>query len=339
MRVLCFSSFNYAYLDRALVLYESLRQWQPDWHTVALLTDSKNSDIPIDEALVDEVVFSSDLPIDNFSQWIFRHNVIEACTAVKGIFIDMVCNRGDYDAIVFLDPDTCLFAPLNIEDMLKDNDIVLTPHQLMPDETSSAIWDNEVTSLATGIYNLGFFAISTSGEGARFAKWWNRRLREFCYDDIASGLFVDQKWCDHVPSFFERVRILKDPGYNVASWNLSHRRVAIGEDGTITINNVPLRFWHFTKLGPVGDQMTKRYAGSNFEVFEIWAWYRRAVSRFRPTGQVDTRWAFDFFEDGEKIEAEARHSYRRSQQLQSKFPNPFQSGPGSFQEHFRRSEH
>ena len=34
-----------------------------------------------------------------------------------------------------------------------------------------------------------------------------------------------------------------------------------GKTPVEAVNGVDLRFWHFTKLGAVGDAMTRRYAG------------------------------------------------------------------------------
>jgi hypothetical protein len=77
-----------------------------------------------------------------------------------------------------------------------------------------------------------------------------------------------------VPAFFDGVHILRDPGYNVASWNLSRRPITIEEDGTIRAAGHRLRFFHFTKVTHVGEIMLERYAGNRIEVFELMKWYR-----------------------------------------------------------------
>lgn len=336
MKILCFSSFTFGYLNRARVLFASVKRHHPDWHCVALVTDEPpvgfewDSDEPIDE-----IVYAKNLGIPDFRQWLFKHDIIEVCTAVKGPYALQACSLG-YDSVVYLDPDTCLFAPLDpVLEALGTSDIALTPHQLQPDFDRQAIIDNEVTSLKTGIYNLGFLAIRTTGEGLRMAKWWNDRLLSFCYDDIPNGLFVDQRWCDHVPSFFERVAVLRDPGLNVASWNLSHRTVTIDHRGRVLVNGSPLRFWHFTKLGRVGDTMTRRYAKQNFPVYELWSWYRRQVEEATSASVPEGYWAFGRFESGMPIPKAARELYRHRVDLNQAFSNPYQSGPGSFEEWLR----
>jgi len=333
MKVLCFTSFTFSYLDRARVLFHTLRQHHPDWELVALITDRPPPGFELDVAAeqFDRVVWVEDLGIEGGSAWLFKHDVVEACTAVKGPFLHQACASGA-DVVMYLDPDTALLNPLHpLLEELQIHDIVLTPHLLEPEETHAAVLDNEVSALRTGIYNLGFVAIRTTGEGARFAKWWNDRLLAFCYDDIPQGLFVDQRWCDHVPAFFEKVKILRDPGYNIASWNISRRKVTIGQDGQIRANGSLLRFWHFTKLGPVGDIMTRRYAGTNFEVHEIWNWYKRLIARFTD-GRIPARyWAYATYADGQPIQKGHRELYRARGDLREAFKDPFASGAGSYQ--------
>jgi hypothetical protein len=338
VKVVCYSSFTFSYLNRARVLFQTLRRFHPDWELVALITDEPPWSFDFNPANepFDRVVWARDLGIPDFESWLFKHDVVEVCTAVKGPFIHQACASGA-DAVIYLDPDTALFASLApLERWLEDHDILLTPHLIDPNDQPTAIQDNDLSASRTGIFNLGFVAIRTSGEGARFAKWWNDRLLAYCYDDMPNGLFVDQRWCDHVPALFDKVKIVRDPGYNVASWNLSTRTLAVEKDGQITVNGAPLRFWHFTKLGPLGDTMTKRYAGRNFPVYEIWSWYKRQVTA-ATDGAIPARWwAYDTFTDGTPIAKAQRVVYRHRADLQASFPNPFASGEGSYQQWLAR---
>jgi hypothetical protein len=338
MKVLCYSSFTFSYLNRARVLFQTLRRFHPDWELVALITDEPPPGFAFNPANepFDRVVWAQDLGIAAFQGWLFKHDVVEVCTAVKGPFIHQACSSGA-EAVIYLDPDTALFAPLDpLVEWLQDHDILLTPHLIDPNDEPAAILDNDLSASRTGIFNLGFVAIRTTGEGARFAKWWNDRLLDYCYDDMPNGLFVDQRWCDHVPALFDKVKVVRDPGYNVASWNLSRRTVAVQKDGRITVNGSPLRFWHFTKLGPLGDTMTKRYAGQNFPVYEIWAWYKRQVTAATEARIPARWWAYDRYADGSPIEKPQRVLYRERADLQAAYPDPFAAGEGSYKQWLER---
>ncbi|WP_091735149.1 hypothetical protein [Phenylobacterium immobile] len=335
MKVLCYSSFTFSYLNRARVLFQTVRRFHPDWELVALMVDEPPPGFDFYPAMepFDRVVWPGDLEIPNLRSWLFKHDVIEISTAVKGPFMRQACAAGAHDAVIYLDPDTALLADLSpLVAWLEDYDILLTPHLIEPNHERSAILDNDLSASKTGIFNLGFCAVRTTGEGARFADWWAERLLNFCYDDIPNGLFVDQRWCDHAPALFDRLKVIRDPGYNVASWNLSTRTVAIGKDGAITVNGRPLRFWHFTKLGPTGDAMTRRYAGGNFEVYEIWNWYKRQIDETTDPAIPARWWAYGVYADGAAIAKADRVLYRERADLQTAFPDPFQSGLGTYQQ-------
>jgi len=321
----CFTSFNFHYLAKARVLASSLKKLHPDWVMHACLCDREPEGFAfnLEAEPFDEVTWAADLDIPMLDAWVFGHDVVELCTAVKGTMLRMLLERGA-EKVVYLDPDIGVLGSLSeLEEMLDRCDVVLTPHQIEPDTQRAAIVDNEICSLRHGIYNLGFAAVANRSEGQRFAQWWEERLLGWCHDDVSNGIFVDQKWCDLAPGLFDRLLILRDPGYNVASWNLSQRKVRIDEAGEILVNNRPLRFFHFTKLGPVGDTMTQRYARNNLEVYELWAWYRREVRRFAEPSIPKDWWALGRYANGEKIARSDRLEYRRRSDLKRAFPDPF----------------
>jgi len=337
-KIICYTSFTYSYLAKARLLAWSLKRFHPNWEFVALITDKEPEGFifDINNEPFDTVMLGQELPIDNIESWMFTHNIVEMCTAVKGKALDILINSGA-DKVIYIDPDIAIFESLDpIVELLNTNDIILTPHQLAPAKEDSEIMDTEISSLKHGIYNLGFVAINNKPEGKRFSKWWSDRLIDYCYDDTANGLFTDQRWCDHVPVFFDNVKILKDPGYNVASWNLSTRKFSINEKGEILINNkYILRFYHFTKLGPVGEAMTARYAQDNIEVYEVWNWYQKTLeNKFTDETIPNKWWYFDLYKNGEKITQEMRTLYKNRNDVKAHFQNPYLSDSNSFEKWF-----
>lgn len=324
-RVLCFTSINFAYLPKARVLAESLKRHHPDWHFVLAMTDLPMAEtgFSVDEEDFDEILWTTEYLNELGPSWFFSHDVVEVCTAVKGPLLRDFCDR-DFDHIVYLDPDTVVFSSLNtLLDELHRNDILLTPHQLTPECNEIAIIDNEICALNHGVYNLGFVAINAKDNGVLFADWWAARLRKYCVDEKERGIFVDQKWCDLVPALFEKVKVLRDPGFNVASWNLSNRVIDIDSSGDIKVNGSKLKFFHFTKLGPTGDVMTQRYAAGNFQVYELWSWYKASVARMTPK-EIDLgSWALGRFSDGSRITNAHRALYRDREDLKAAFPDPY----------------
>ena len=325
--VACFTSFTFSYLGKARLLAWSLKRFHPDWHMVAVITDRPPTGYVFNPSTepFDEIIWGQSLEIESVISWIYKHSIVEVCTAVKGHVLKQLAEAG-FKKVVYLDPDIAVFNSLQpVIDLLDTHSVVLTPHQLTPESMPMAVRDNEIGSLKHGIFNLGFVAIRGDGEGLRFAKWWSDRLLEYCYDDIPNGLFTDQRWCDHVPVFFDRVHILKDPGYNVASWNLSNRLLTVDSSGQLQANGAPLRFYHVTKFGPVGETMTSRYATDNTVVYEVWCWYRNTLKRFEEPSIPKNWWAYGQYSSGNPISAEERKLYRVRVDLQRSFPDPFDS--------------
>ena len=86
--------------------------------------------------------------------------------------------------------------------------------------------DTRNLAIKHGIFNLGFIGVRNTEEGRRFADWWAQRTQYLCRAEVANGLFTDQKWLNFAPVFFEGVAILKSPRHNVATWNLTTRRMS-----------------------------------------------------------------------------------------------------------------
>lgn len=337
MTVHAFTSCSYSYLNRARVLGASLKRLHPDWILWLVMTDKEPNGLNFNltDEDYDRLITAEDLFGVQTESWLFGHDIVEACTAVKGRACVRILAEKDCAKLIYFDPDIALFNSMDdVLSLLDDYSIVLTPHQTEPDpqEDKIAIRDNEITSLDYGVFNLGFVAIANDAEGARFAQWWDERLYDWCHDRLDIGLFVDQKWCNLVPCFFDRVKILRDPGYNVASWNLSQRKMHYSDCGAALINDRPLRFYHFTKLGSVGDTMTQRYAQDNIEIYELWWWYRNAVAAATSDKIEKGWWYYGSFRNGVKIPKPVRELYRDRQDLRSAFKDPLQVGTGSFYE-------
>jgi hypothetical protein len=305
-----------------------VRRFHPDWVIWLCLSDIEPDGFTFDLARepFDHVVRVSELGIPHTLAWIFRHNVVELCTAVKGPMLARLLAGGE--PVVYLDPDIALFAPLDeVVSLLGRHPIVLTPHLIAPERARTGVLDNEIGSLKHGVYNLGFIAVSACHEGRRFAAWWQERLLDFCFEDIPNGLFTDQRWCDLAPALFDNVAILRDPGYNVASWNLANRPISFARDGTILAQGRPLRFFHFTKVNSVGESMLERYADGRHEVFELLRWYRTALKAARPVGLPEDWWAYGRYACGAPIPRPHRLAWRERADVWRVIGDPFAAGP------------
>jgi len=326
----CFTSFTFSYLPRAMILARTLREAHPDWQIWAVIPDEPPEGVSNNlSPEFDRTIYAKSLGFDRFERWLFKHDIVEASTAVKGQMLRYLLDQGA-DKVVYLDPDIAVFSSLSgITEKLDAHSIILTPHQISPNRTEGLIRDNEMTSLKYGIFNLGFVAVRNDEIGRSFANWWAEQLYLACYDDVPNGLFTDQKWCDLVPGLFDGVHIERDPGYNVASWNVSTRKITIARNGAILANGSPLKFFHFTKINTAGDIMIEKNARDNVEVMELWNWYKRALTDWAQ--QIPKNyWHYATFDNGVKIPRPARLLFRERLDLIEAFENPFATAGNSF---------
>jgi hypothetical protein len=323
--MLIYTSITKNYLPKARILAKSVKNFHPEWTFVLVCSDRLPTHFDLSLEPFDEVLTIEQLGLPNWKAWAFGHELVELCTAVKGPAAELLSQRAGVDKIMYIDPDIKVFNSLTSLELLLDQyDILLTPHLLAPEQTLSAIEDNEICALKHGIYNLGFFAAKTSGQGLQFISWWAERLRHFCRDDIPSGLFTDQRWCDLAPAFFSNLYIVRDKGCNVATWNLTQRPLSKNKTGDYLVGGTPLRFYHFTSYDKgYGPKIMKRNT-KDTEVFrELWDDYGKDLKAEGHGAKNCQDWFYGYFENGEPVPASARRFYQQSLKLQQKFPDPY----------------
>lgn len=323
--MLVYTSITKSYLPKARVLASSIKRFHPDWKFVLLYSDSLPLNFDIHAEPFDEILTIDELEIPGLNSWIFGHDIVELCTAVKGPAAKFLSTRPEANKLMYLDPDIKVFNSLSsLDELLDEVDILLTPHLLAPEKYIGAIFDNEISALKHGIYNLGFFAVKTSGQGAEFIDWWASRLYLLCRSDIPNGIFTDQRWCDLAPAFFSRLGIVRDPGCNVATWNIAHRPITMDAGGNYLAAGSLLKFYHFTGYDSgAGMGMLGKYAPSQEIAKEMWKKYGEELFHAGHKKSMPKDWIFSSFDDGSPIHPEMRKLYRDRDDLKKAFPDPF----------------
>lgn len=320
-----YTSITSNYLPKARVLAESLRRADPNMQFHLILSDNLPIGFSLTSEPFDSVIFAEELVVDNFAQWAFGHSVVELCTAVKGVALEYIFSTFDADQVFYFDPDMVVFARLDeLQEKLSSCSLILTPHLTDPETTDTGILDNEVASLLHGVFNLGFVGVRNCSEGRRFSRWWAQRLLKYCHDDLARGLFTDQKWVNLAPCFFDDVGILRSPAFNVATWNLTNRTATGSLEKGILINGEPLGFYHFSGFDS-GDQivMLQRYGQDSPVLYVLREWYVAQCERHGQSALGTLKSKYDQFSNGLNVERGYRLLYRQRIDLQTAYPNPF----------------
>lgn len=323
-----YTSVNINYLPKARVLASTVKQYCRNAKFSLVLADAWPEDLDKGQEPFDEIILVEELgiPVDNLPFWIFEHTVVELCTAIKGQALVKFLEEGS-EKVIYLDPDIAVYDDLTeLEALLDQYDVILTPHQTLPENNMNDIIHNEICSLQYGTYNFGFYAVKNNENGLKFARWWRDRLVDFCYDDIPHGIFTDQRWGDLVPALFDGVCILRDPGYNVSTWNLSNRKVTKDSDGKIFVNGRPLQFYHFSGFDSgAQERMLNMYADGNPILYEMREWYIEQQNQAGQQVYGSTPSIYNFYDNGEKIDKKERYLLRTREDLQKYFEgtNPY----------------
>ena len=134
-----FTSVNANYLNRALLLAESVKKNSPKVNFVLLLVEPRKTiSEDIRKSLLSKFIeFDEILTLEDFSpsirKTLYNLPVVEACTAIKGEAMLYLLNRQETDYVTYLDPDLYFYKPLEqIIDQHANHDVLLTPHLLIP---------------------------------------------------------------------------------------------------------------------------------------------------------------------------------------------------------------
>ena len=314
------------YVAAARTLCNSFLQFHPDLKCYVLIVDDY-------EGYVDagaepfELVSLSDLQLPDLPSLCFKYNVVELCTAVKAVLLDYLLRKEKIDQLFYLDPDMLVTHSLDdIFGRLNTFDVLLTPHvdENFPEDGLSP---DDGTILRYGIYNLGFIGI-TPGASA-LLQWWQSKLVDLCIDDPVKGYFVDQKFMNLAPLYFDKVGIEESPGCNVAFWNLHSRRLKASGDGWLC-NDMPLYFYHFSNFNPgdpdnISGYQTRHQLANRPDVQPLFSEYTRLL--FENDYERTRRWpyTYNYFSTGEPIPYGLRVMYRNSPGKWKQWGDPFRS--------------
>lgn len=243
-----FTICSWNYLAYSLTLAESFTKYHPNISFYIFLADR---DKAVEFTLppnVSILLLSEEIVPDLYrmASW---YTILEFNTSVKAHCFDYLFDVKRHLNSVYFDPDILILD--NLDELFSRDlfayDCVITPHITEP--IMDEFYPDDLAFARSGIYNLGFIGFNNSAPSRNFIRWWRSRLEKECYVALDKGIFVDQKFCDFIPAFVSSVKIQRDPGYNLAYWNLAQRKLSIA-DGKLLASNSIVKFIHFSGVDP-----------------------------------------------------------------------------------------
>jgi glycosyltransferase involved in cell wall biosynthesis len=317
------------YLPYARVLASSFREHHPEIPFFVLLVDRNDGLFDAEEEPF-ELVEIDQLPIPDRKRFCFQYSVVELNTAAKPYFLEHLFEKHDLDQLLYFDPDILVVRDLGpLWDALESSSILLVPH--LTDPVDDGLKPTEIDILRSGTYNLGFLGLRRGQSTDALLGWWQDRLYDRCLVAHDEGLFTDQRWIDLVPGLFDDVRILREPGYNVAYWNYHGRTVEVDGDG-IRVNGQPAYFFHFSGFDPDDVEAISKHQ-NRFDLAslgDLRSVFERYGALVRDAGWDVTRswpYAFGSFDNGVPIPEVVRSAYLSLGDDARRFGDPFDSSP------------
>ena len=330
-RTAAFTICSNNYLHSARTLMESVGNVHPDWDRHLILVDEADGHFDRSREPFN-VIQADELGLPDERKFFFRYTQLELNTAVKPWAFEHLFASDGYDRVIYFDPDIFLYTPLVelVHALDKGNNIVLTPHLTGPLDDDKRPTELEI--IRSGTWNLGFMAARGGKVVSDLLRWWQQKLEFNCEVDHRSGLFVDQKWMELAPGMFPGVFNLRHEGYNVAYWNLKHRRVESQDDRTM-VNGQPLRFFHFSGLDPADPSAFSKHQ-DRFDLHSVGTVVRELAHDYcaalhRYGYEVCSAWpyAYSTFSDGSPILPAFSAYYRNHEEIQEAADgDPFELG-------------
>lgn len=165
------------------------------------------------------------LPAEQLADLSAAYTPTELAAACKPLLLAEIFRRyTEVDKLIYADPNIYFFSSLTpVWEQLSTANVLLTP--FITKSPADTYWPDEKFFQNVGLYCADFLAFQRSAETSRFLAWWDDRVRKRAYVDFCAGLCTDQLWLMHVPVFFRKITVVKNPGWHAALWNLLERTI------------------------------------------------------------------------------------------------------------------
>lgn len=305
------------FLAFARVLGNSIREHHPEIEFFALVADTatgESHDGPYCKLTLD------DIGIASRNERLFLYSKKAFLSSIKPDLMLHLLQQG-FSSVLYLDADMLLLD--RIDDILhgiESHSLTLTPHLRNATHIQSPHC-SEQHLLLTGIYNAGFIGAAAKEETLAFLKWWAGRLEKSCVYDMPEGMHFDQRWLDLAPSYVGDLNIIRDPGINMAYWNLQEANPRQEQQ-----HDLACRLFHFSGFDPEHPDRLTIYQPDLAGDPSLARLCRDYQARLLEAGLSMTRstpWPWGRFSNGKKIKAAHRRCHQELQLAGRDFGEPF----------------
>lgn len=256
--VLC-TLYNSLYLDKGLVLYDSLCECAKDFKLYVLCMDDKCYEVLTDLHQEHHIpIRLSDFEEGDEEMLIAKGNrsMGEYCWTCSSSFIryvlynfhEPICTYIDADMYFYHDPQVLIDEMLNA-----GKSVMVTPHRFPR--------HSEKMAVQVGLYCVEFNTFCNTPESLESLTYWRNRCLECC-SNLGDGIhWGDQKYLEELRNNFPCVYVCQNNGAGVAPWNIMLYSSPSAQEGEDMVHfnqcgkDIPLVFFHFQSVRYLSRQL------------------------------------------------------------------------------------
>ncbi len=241
--------YNSLYLDKGLVLYDSLKECAKDFELYVLCMDEKCYEVLLDlgeNGL--KPIRLSDVENEKMLEAKSNRSIAEYCWTCSSRLIQYILKTFQPECCTYIDADMYFYHDpcVLIEEMLSANkSVMMVPHRFTV--------RNQYLAEKVGTYCVEFNTFINNKEGREVLDYWHNKCWEFC-GQLDDGIhWGDQKYMDEwIDKFPDVVHPCENNGAGIAPWNIELYNDYNNSDHSITYRKdnqrIPIVFYHFQSI-------------------------------------------------------------------------------------------
>lgn len=256
--------FDSNYLDKGLVLYDSMCKCIPEFRLYVLACDKKCYDILNHESSDNLIVFSFDDLEELYPSLLTikgERTAVEYNWTCSSWTIKYVIEKYHESICTYIDADMRFFSsPEQVFQTMRDKkcSVIIVPHRFQSDKSE------EKEGPMTGYYCVEFNTFAADNNGLEALNWWADQCLKWCRYTVPSydQWYGDQKYLNEFPKKFKGVYICDHYGVGLGPWNDNRMDLASNQDGIILVDKqlkkqYPLVIYHFAGVRFINSGLIK----------------------------------------------------------------------------------
>lgn len=211
--------FDSNYIDKGLVLYDSMKNCMDYFKLYVVAFDKKCEEILKNEDLDNLIVISLDeFETEDLLKVKKERTIAEYCWTCSSHSIKYVLEHYNEPICTYIDADMMFFSnPQSVFDDMRNKgcSTIIVPHRF---ETAE---EEQEAARRVGSYCVEFNTFVNDKNGMEALSWWCEQCIKWCFYAIpgTTEWYGDQKYLNVFPEKFEGVYICNHYGVGLAPWN------------------------------------------------------------------------------------------------------------------------